>query len=256
MLPSAALPRSFIPVLVRVLGGPAGEMVTQAANLCVSMAAVCEVCGRHSSVGMSISHSHRRTKRRWYPNIQRVRAIVGGGTRRCTSAPPACANSSMRLRYALPTPKTALRRSVLEKPRSRAAISTLAAKRLTSHSQGPGSVSSKSLTSNTRERSGDANTPKFDRCASPHACTVKPDRGVVARSEAIINAAPRKNANGEVSIRPYRIGTNSGTRDRACDSRSSTGSGRAELSGNTASSAHGTLVRAAFPRAARSTGVR
>ena len=31
---------------------------------------------------MSISHSHRRTKRRWYPNIQRVRAIVGGSTRR------------------------------------------------------------------------------------------------------------------------------------------------------------------------------
>jgi large subunit ribosomal protein L28 len=52
------------------------------------MAGVCEVCGRHSSVGMSISHSHRRTKRRWYPNIQRVRASVNGGTRRvsvCTS---------------------------------------------------------------------------------------------------------------------------------------------------------------------------
>jgi large subunit ribosomal protein L28 len=52
------------------------------------MAAVCEVCGKHSSVGMSVSHSHRRTKRRWYPNIQRVRAIVGGSPRRlsvCTS---------------------------------------------------------------------------------------------------------------------------------------------------------------------------
>jgi large subunit ribosomal protein L28 len=63
-------------------------MLTEAANVAISMAAVCEVCGRHSSVGMSISHSHRRTKRRWYPNIQRVRAIVGGSTRRvhvCTS---------------------------------------------------------------------------------------------------------------------------------------------------------------------------
>jgi large subunit ribosomal protein L28 len=68
--------------------GPAGETLALAANLGVSMAAVCEVCGRHSSVGVSISHSHRRTKRRWYPNIQRVRAIVGGSTRRvhvCTS---------------------------------------------------------------------------------------------------------------------------------------------------------------------------
>ena len=42
------------------------------------MAAVCEVCGKRPSFGMSISHSHRRTKRRWNPNIQRVRAIVNG----------------------------------------------------------------------------------------------------------------------------------------------------------------------------------
>jgi len=52
------------------------------------MAAVCEVCGKHPSFGMSISHSHRRTKRRWDPNIQRVRAVIGGRTKRvdvCTS---------------------------------------------------------------------------------------------------------------------------------------------------------------------------
>ena len=52
------------------------------------MAAVCEVCGKHPSWGMSVSHSHRRTKRRWNPNIQRVRAVVGKSTRRvdvCTS---------------------------------------------------------------------------------------------------------------------------------------------------------------------------
>jgi large subunit ribosomal protein L28 len=37
---------------------------------------------------MSVSHSHRRTKRRWNPNIQRVRAMVKGAPRRlnvCTS---------------------------------------------------------------------------------------------------------------------------------------------------------------------------
>ena len=52
------------------------------------MAAVCEVCGKHPSFGMNISHSHRRTKRRWNPNIQRVRAVVNGSNRRisaCTS---------------------------------------------------------------------------------------------------------------------------------------------------------------------------
>ncbi len=46
------------------------------------MASTCEVCGKHPSFGMSLSHSHRRTKRRWNPNIQRVRAKVGGTTKR------------------------------------------------------------------------------------------------------------------------------------------------------------------------------
>ena len=52
------------------------------------MAAVCEVCGKKPSFGMNISHSHRRTKRRWDPNIQRVRALVDGSPKRlnvCTS---------------------------------------------------------------------------------------------------------------------------------------------------------------------------
>lgn len=53
------------------------------------MASVCDVCGKHPSFGMSISHSHRRNKRRWNPNIQRIRAVVAAGTIRrinvCTS---------------------------------------------------------------------------------------------------------------------------------------------------------------------------
>ena len=69
--------------------------------------------------------------------------------------------------------------------------SKLAAIRLTSHSHGPGRVSSKSLMSKMSWRSGVPNTPKFDRCASPHSCTVIPDTGVGARSAAMIAAAPR-----------------------------------------------------------------
>jgi large subunit ribosomal protein L28 len=37
---------------------------------------------------MAVSHSHRRTRRRWNPNIQRIRAVVNGSPRRvsvCTS---------------------------------------------------------------------------------------------------------------------------------------------------------------------------
>ena len=53
------------------------------------MASVCEVCGKGPSWGMSVSHSHRRTKRRWNPNIQRVRAKGPNGAPKrmnvCTS---------------------------------------------------------------------------------------------------------------------------------------------------------------------------
>ena len=121
---------------------------------------------------------------------------------------------------------TIARRSAGVNPRSRPMTSKLAASRLTSHSHGPGSVSSKSLMSNSIRRSGEPNRPKFDRWASPHSCTVTPDRGVPARSAAMIAAAPRKNVNGDTSIRPYRIGTSSCTRVRACSSSSAIGSGR------------------------------
>jgi large subunit ribosomal protein L28 len=52
------------------------------------MSSVCDLCGKKPIFGMKLSHSHRRTKRRWNPNIQRVRAVVNGATRRlnvCTS---------------------------------------------------------------------------------------------------------------------------------------------------------------------------
>ncbi len=52
------------------------------------MAATCDVCGKGPGFGHSISHSHRRTKRRWNPNIQKVRARVGRSAKRvnvCTS---------------------------------------------------------------------------------------------------------------------------------------------------------------------------
>lgn len=52
------------------------------------MAAVCDVCGKGPGFGHNVSHSHRRTKRRFDPNIQRVRAVVDGTPQRlnvCTS---------------------------------------------------------------------------------------------------------------------------------------------------------------------------
>jgi len=54
------------------------------------MAAVCEICGKGPGFGKSVSHSHRRTSRRWDPNIQVVRSAdrPGGNKKRvnaCTS---------------------------------------------------------------------------------------------------------------------------------------------------------------------------
>ena len=76
-------------------------------------------------------------------------------------------------------------------PMSRPAISALAAMRLTSHSHGPGSVSSKSLGPKTSLRSGAPNPPKFEMWASPHAWIAMPESGVAARSAAMTAAAPR-----------------------------------------------------------------
>ena len=77
------------------------------------------------------------------------------------------------------------------KPLARPAMTTLAASRLTSHSQAAGSVSSKSLASKTRRRSGEAKRPKLEMWASPLACTMMSVRGVVARSKAITAGVPR-----------------------------------------------------------------
>jgi large subunit ribosomal protein L28 len=52
------------------------------------MARVCMVCGKGPSFGNNVSHANNRTRRRWYPNLQTVRAEVGGVTRRmrvCTA---------------------------------------------------------------------------------------------------------------------------------------------------------------------------
>ena len=46
------------------------------------MAAVCDICGKTPFFGKNVSHSHRRTNRRWDPNIQKVRAMVNGSPQR------------------------------------------------------------------------------------------------------------------------------------------------------------------------------
>jgi len=46
------------------------------------MAKVCEICGKKPVIGHNVSHAHNITKRRWEPNLQRVRAVVDGSVKR------------------------------------------------------------------------------------------------------------------------------------------------------------------------------
>jgi large subunit ribosomal protein L28 len=46
------------------------------------MAKVCSVCGKGPSFGHNRSHSMVATKRRFEPNLQRVRILVNGAARR------------------------------------------------------------------------------------------------------------------------------------------------------------------------------
>ena len=42
------------------------------------MSQVCDNCGKRPASGNNVSHANNKTKRRWLPNLQRVRASVKG----------------------------------------------------------------------------------------------------------------------------------------------------------------------------------
>jgi len=46
------------------------------------MAKRCEICGKGPVVGRNISHAHNVTARRFEPNLQRVKVVVKGATKR------------------------------------------------------------------------------------------------------------------------------------------------------------------------------
>jgi len=57
------------------------------------MARECYVCGKKPRFGNNVSHANNKTRRRWNPNLKRVRIITEDGTKkrvrvctRCISA--------------------------------------------------------------------------------------------------------------------------------------------------------------------------
>jgi large subunit ribosomal protein L28 len=52
------------------------------------MAMRCTICGKGPSFGNVVSHANNTRRRRWNPNLQRVRAVVEGARKHirvCTS---------------------------------------------------------------------------------------------------------------------------------------------------------------------------
>ena len=48
----------------------------------------CDICGKGPSVGNRVSHSNRRTKHVWKPNLQNARILIDGKPKKvkiCTS---------------------------------------------------------------------------------------------------------------------------------------------------------------------------
>ena len=48
------------------------------------MAKMCEICGKKPTFGNNVSHANNTTRRRWLPNLQKVRALVDGKSKRMT----------------------------------------------------------------------------------------------------------------------------------------------------------------------------
>ena len=57
------------------------------------MSNVCEICGKKAQVGNLVSHSNIKTKRRFNPNLQRVRHQFPNGTVQTVSVCTRCLRS-------------------------------------------------------------------------------------------------------------------------------------------------------------------
>lgn len=46
------------------------------------MAKRCDICGKGPLVGNNVSHAHNTTRRRWLPNLKKIRAQIDGQVKR------------------------------------------------------------------------------------------------------------------------------------------------------------------------------
>ena len=73
------------------------------------MAQHCHFCGKTPMTGRNVSHAHNVTSRKWYLNLQSVRALIAPGTTRKVRACSRCLRSgkvikpAVRVRATSPT---------------------------------------------------------------------------------------------------------------------------------------------------------
>lgn len=60
-----------------------------------TMSRTCQFCGKTPHVGHNVSHANNKTKKVWYPNLQRVRHVHADGTIRRVRACTRCIRSGM-----------------------------------------------------------------------------------------------------------------------------------------------------------------
>jgi len=46
------------------------------------LAKICEICNKSKDTGFQISHSNIKTKRKWRPNVQKIKIIFKGSPKR------------------------------------------------------------------------------------------------------------------------------------------------------------------------------
>jgi len=50
-----------------------------------TMAKRCDICGKGPGAGNNVSHAHNKTRRRYLPNLQKVRAVMDGKIKRVSA---------------------------------------------------------------------------------------------------------------------------------------------------------------------------
>jgi large subunit ribosomal protein L28 len=46
------------------------------------MSRVCDICGKGKQIGYNVSHANNKTKKEWLPNLQAVKIVKDGTTKK------------------------------------------------------------------------------------------------------------------------------------------------------------------------------